>query len=370
MRFLFLNQYAPPDPSPTARLLGELADALRADGHEVAFVSQSQDYRGRPAGGRGRLQREMRALFTIWRDGGRSTASRRPDLILALSSPPGLLVVAAWLAWRRRVPLATWTMDLYPELAVALGEIGPGFAARAVGAAMRRAYRRAALTVALDEDMRDHLRGTYGIEARVLPPWPARTFEAQAAAAASDRPDPADPPWTWLYSGNLGRAHEWETLLAAQRLLEARPLPIRLVFQGDGAARPAAIAHARALGLTRCEWRGYVPDDALAASLLDARLLAVTQRPVTRGLLWPSKLAVLERLPRPLLFVGPTDGAIARRLRARGGAGTFAPGDAAGVARWVEERFQRTEAVGPFEPAGPDPRAILAGWLTACVADS
>ena len=39
MRFLFLNQYAPPEIPPTARLLGELADGLRADGHTVEILS-------------------------------------------------------------------------------------------------------------------------------------------------------------------------------------------------------------------------------------------------------------------------------------------------------------------------------------------
>ncbi len=367
MRFLFLNQYAPPEPPPTARLLGELADYLRGRGHEVEIVSQGQDYRGRPAGGRGRLKREMTALLTIWRRAGQSVARQRPDLILALSSPPGLMVVAAWLAWRRRVPLAHWAMDLYPELALTLGEIRPGAASRALRAAMAWAYRRTALAVALDDDMREHFRTEYNLDARVLPPWPARTFEQRAATASAAIPDPA-AQWTWLYSGNLGRAHEWQTLLDAQHLLEARGVPVRLVFQGDGAARAAAQAYARQIGLARCEWKGYVTEDALIDSFLRARVLIVTQRPETRGLLWPSKLSAMEQLPRPVLFIGPADGAIARSLQARGNAGVFAPGDAEGTARWVEEQFHR-EAVPAFtfRPTAEAGRATLERWLVECV---
>ena len=365
MHFLFLNQYAPPEPPPTARLLGELADHLRAHGHQVEIVSQPQDYQGRPAGGRGRLKREMKALLTIRRRGGESMARQKPDLILALSSPPGLMVVAAWLAWRGRVPLAHWAMDLYPELALTLGEIRPGVASRALRAAMAWAYRRTALAIALDDDMRDHFRAAYGLDARVLPPWPARTFEQQAATASA-APDPATP-WTWLYSGNLGRAHEWQTLLDAQRLLEARGVPVRLVFQGDGAARGAAREYARQIGLERCEWKGYVAEDALIASLLDARLLVVTQRPETRGLLWPSKLAALTQLPRPVLFIGPADGAIARGLRARGNTGVFAPGDAEETARWVEARFRRADVpTFAFRPTGEAGCATLESWLVEC----
>lgn len=335
MRFLFLNQYGPPDPVPTARLLGELAERLRARGHEVAIVSQKESYHGRPAQGGGRLRRELGALGAILRAGW-SPRGGRPDVVLSLSSPPGLLVVAVLLAWRHRARLAHWAMDLYPELALALGETGSGAAFRGLRWAMGQAYRRCALVIALDEDMRAHLRSTYGItNVRVLEPWPPADCERQIADAGT-RANEADAPWTWLYSGNLGRAHEWRTLLDAQRLLEARGVPATLVFQGDGAARKAATAYAESIELRRCEWKGYVPDGGLVGSLLGARLLVVTQRPETRGLLWPSKLALLEWLPRPVLYVGPVEGAVAARLRGRAGTGVFASGQTEEVAAWVE----------------------------------
>jgi colanic acid biosynthesis glycosyl transferase WcaI len=89
------------------------------------------------------------------------------------------------------------------------------------------------------------------------------------------------------------------------------------------------------LGLARCEWKPYVEEDQLPASLLAADLLAVTQKPETCGLLWPSKLALVTSLPRPILWVGPVDRAIARDLAGLPQAGVFAPGDATGVARWI-----------------------------------
>ena len=94
MRFLFLNQYGPPDPVPTARLLGELAEHLRGRGHEVEIVSQSRSYHGRPARGGSRLRREVAALGAMLRVGWRKRTPR-PDIVLSLTSPPGLLVVAA-----------------------------------------------------------------------------------------------------------------------------------------------------------------------------------------------------------------------------------------------------------------------------------
>ena len=371
MRFLFLNQYAPPDPVPTARLLGELAGGLRAAGHTVEILSQSQSYVGRPATGGGRLKRELQASWTILRAGLRPREGR-PDVVLALSSPPGLLVVGALLALRHRARLAHWAMDLYPELALALGEIRPGgVVTRVVRLAMNWAYRRAALVVALDEDMRAHLQKFCRTPVRVMEPWSAPAVERQADEAAADRPSPppsaASAPWTWLYSGNLGRAHEWQTLLDAQARLEARQLPVHLVFQGDGAARAPAQAYAVKLGLRRCEWKDYVPEADLLPSLLAARVLVVTQRPETRGLLWPSKLALLERLPRPVLYVGPEDGDIARRLRARGHAGVFAIGQATAVAEWVADWFRGTNVWDAgsttVPPSQDEKRRELESWL-------
>jgi hypothetical protein len=90
------------------------------------------------------------------------------------------------------------------------------------------------------------------------------------------------------------------------------------------------------LGLKRCEWAGYSAPDRLVPDLMAAEVVVATQREATRGLLWPSKLALLAALPRPLLWVGPERGAVAESLRGVPGAGVFAPGDAAGVAGWIE----------------------------------
>ncbi len=371
MRFLFLNQYGPPDPVPTARLLGELAEGLRAGGHAVEIVSQGESYAGRPARG-GRLRRELQASWAILRAGWHPRGGR-PDVVLALSSPPGLPVVGALLARRHRAPLAHWAMDLYPELALTLGEIKAGSpVARIVQTAMRWAYRRAALVVALDEDMRAGLQPFCRVPVQIMPPWPSRAVERQADEAAAHAGPATEPsgPWEWLYSGNLGRAHEWRTLLDAQALLEARGLPVRLVFQGDGAARPAAMAYTEGIGLRGCVWKGYASESALLPALLAARVSVVTQRPETRGLLWPSKLALLERLPRPVLFVGPVDGAIAGRLRDRGDAGVFAPGQAEAVARWIEARFHGTAVAGARRSPPPPDFAAQSGrlqrWLREC----
>ncbi len=331
MRVLFLNQYFPPDPAPTGILLRELADDLAARGHTVDFVAAREEYRGTQKKG-GRTRREMIALFRMLLAGMRRP---RADVVIAGSSPPCLSFVAGLVAVWHRAKAVHWIMDLYPEIALELGEVSEGALSRNVGRAMGWAYRRAAKVVVLDEDMADRVR-KYGVEPAIIRPWQFATVLA--------RPLPAiEPtaPWTWIYSGNLGRAHEWETLLAVQAILEKRDDEIRLLFQGGGPSWPAARAKAAALGLKRCDWQPYVDEAELPASLLRAQVCAVTQIPATRGCLWPSKLGLVRTLPRPLLWIGPTDGAIARELRGLPHAGVFQPGEAEAVADWLWDMKQR-----------------------------
>ena len=354
MRFLFLNQYFPPDPAPTGILLRELADDVAARGHRVGFVSARAEYRDAQRKG-GRARREMTALFHMLLAGLRHP---RVDVVIAGSSPPCLSFVAGLIACRHRAAAVHWIMDLYPEIAVALGEISDGALARNAARAMGWAYRRAERVVVLDEDMAARVR-QYGVEPEIVRPW--------LFASVLARPIPVvapTSPWTWIYSGTLGRAHEWETLLAAQAIIEERDAEVRLLLQGGGPSWPAARERAAAMGLKRCDWRPYVEEAELPASLLRAQACAVTQISSTQGCLWPSKLGLVLTLPRPILWIGPKDGAIARELRGLAHAGVFEPGDAASVAEWLLARKQRGGTI-PREALADAPAqraAAMAQW--------
>jgi len=212
-------------------------------------------------------------------------------------------------------------MDLYPEVAVALGEVADGsWLHRLTESMMGQAYRACDLVVALDPEMAERI-ARYKVTCLIHPPWPP---DLAAQLPATEKLDPPHPenqttkPFHWIYSGNLGRAHEWETLLEAQRLLEDRGLPIQLIFQGGGPERSKAEARAREMGLLSCLWCPYAPGDQLLHSLLTADALIVTQKPATQGCLWPSKLALALLLERPIIWVGCGRGGVATLLRERG----------------------------------------------------
>jgi hypothetical protein len=201
--------------------------------------------------------------------------------------------------------------------------------------------------------MKQVLETCGGTRIQVQPPWPPlptaqssppisdtqalnvqrSTFNVQSSTPISNG---AAAPRTWLYSGNLGRAHEYKDLLEAQRLLEASGAPWQLVFQGSGPCRNEAKALASQLGLKNCLWQPYAPSDQLLPSLLAADVLIASQKESLQGLLWPSKLALMTLTARPILWLGPTQGQIATDLATASPLnGLFSPGHPEAIAHWL-----------------------------------
>jgi hypothetical protein len=207
--------------------------------------------------------------------------------------------------------------------------------------AMGWAYRRASAIIALDYDMKQLLCARYGVAADVVPPWPSRVWNLPRAQTQAE--------WIWLYSGNLGRAHEWQCLLEAQRVLESDGLDVRLVFQGSGAAWDEARACAVRLGLQQCEWRPPAREGLLLESLMTAQVLAVTQRPETVGMLFPSKLVLASMLEQAVVWVGDCYHGAARMVCALPKGAVFAPKQWDSLARHIAGLRR-----GVHAPSSPD----------------
>src|SRR5687767_7424742 len=130
----------------------------------------------------------------------------RDAVIVAMTDPPLLSVIAA-LGSRR---VGNWVQDLFPEVAEALGMR----ALRLLRPIRNWSLRRARANVVLGELMAARVPGS-----TVIHNW----------ADASLQPVPREKAQLTVgYSGNLGRAHEVETILAAMQMLP----DVRFVFTG------------------------------------------------------------------------------------------------------------------------------------------
>jgi len=359
-RIVFVNRYGPPDHAATSQLTGELAFALAAGGQAVEIVTGRQLYDDpaarlparetiggvlirRVAGtrfGRGSLPgRAMDyASFYVAAFAALLCHLRAGDTVVAETDPPLVSVVAALAVRLRGARLVNWLQDVFPEVAAALGyRAGSGAVGAALRALRNRSLRRAAVNVALGERMAARLRAEAGAGAAVtvIPNW----ADGAAIAPVPRAANPLRAAWglgerfVVGYAGNLGRAHDTATVLAAARLLADDP-SIAFLFVGGGARRAALEQAARDERLPIL-FQPYQPRAALAASLSAPDVHLVSLHPALEGLIVPSKAVAAMAAGRPLLVVGDPAGEVAA-LAARHHCGLAVPwGDGAALAAAV-----------------------------------
>jgi glycosyltransferase involved in cell wall biosynthesis len=116
------------------------------------------------------------------------------------------------------------------------------------------------------------------------------------------------------YSGNLGRAHEYDTFLQAAQALHAEEDIVFLMI-GGGAHWPQLRNAVDQLKLSNFVFLPYQPRDSLADSLSAADVHLISLLPALEGLIVPSKFYGIIAAGRPAIFVGDLDGELARKIR-------------------------------------------------------
>jgi glycosyltransferase involved in cell wall biosynthesis len=115
------------------------------------------------------------------------------------------------------------------------------------------------------------------------------------------------------YSGNLGRAHEFATILAAAERLRNNPDIVFLCI-GGGHQMAELVRQVSERGLTNFQFRAYQDQAVLQFSLSVPDVHWVTLRPDLEGLIVPSKIYGIAAAGRPILAICAKDGEISRLL--------------------------------------------------------
>jgi colanic acid biosynthesis glycosyl transferase WcaI len=358
MKIVFLNRFFHPDLAPTGQLAADVAFDLAAAGHEVHAVTSRLAYDGAGAGYPAEENVHGVQVHRVWttRFGRSSLAGRaldyvsfyvsaffmlakilkQDDIVVAKTDPPLISVVGALAAWLRGARLVNWLQDVFPEIAV---RSGMRLLAGPLGALARVkrnwSVRRALMNVVLGERMAlEVARLVPGARLRVVANWADGTAIRPMAPGASAfcREWGFEGKFVAGYSGNLGRAHDCETLLAAARQL-AEERDVVFSFTGGG----FHFATLREAGLANVAVRGYVPEERLGESLAACDVHLVTLLPAFEGLVVPSKFYGVAAAGRAVIFIGDADGEIARLIAAHDCGVIVAPGDAAGLAAAIKE---------------------------------
>lgn len=333
MRVIFVNRFYWPDEPATGQLLADLAEALAARGHEITVIASRPAGREVPAhetrngvriervdGTRTtdqRLRGKARDFATFYLAALRRLLSlaRRGTIVVAMTDPPLLGLGVGLIARLRGARVVHWVQDIYPELAM---ELAGQRWLRWVRPLRNLAWRQADHVVTLGDDMAEVVRGAGVVERRlsVVPNWaPQGVAPPDATAVARRRVDwgMADR-FVVMYSGNLGRVHDLEPVLAAAELLRDEP-SVAFLFVGGGAQRATLEAAAEKRGLASVKFLPARPRAQLAETLGVGDAHLVTLRPGCERLVFPSKLYGVAAVGRPVLFVGPGSSELARLVQ-------------------------------------------------------
>ena len=359
MRVLFLNQTYRPDPVATSQYLARWAEQLAREGHEVTVIASRGAYHDpgvrHPA-------REMCAGVRITRVGGAAGAGRagrmlgflrfllaalvralwlpKPDVIVALTSPPLLPVVGALVARVRRTRLLAWVMDIHPDAAIAAGLLDrAGITARLAQRLSRWSLRRADRIVTLDRHMAQRLAdlGVKRDRIDVVPLWMQGDVAFDAAGREACRLARGwERKFVVMCAGNHGACHPAEPLLAVAGELAADSA-IHFCWVGGGAQWPGL----RERGGRNVSLIDYVPREELAVLLSAADLHIVVMGESFVGVLHPCKVYNILAAQRPFLHIGPAEGPIVDLIRAAqlgSAAASFRPCDCAAISAEIRRR--------------------------------
>lgn len=356
-----VNRFYAPDVSATSQLVSQLGERLVRSGFPVIVACgrfRHQDFSaplprretvegvdvrrvGSTRFGRDRLLGRSLDVLTLYL--GLVVlllrTVRRGDIVLAKTDPPMLSALCGAIARVRGAHLVNWVQDVFPETAERLGV---GLAGGVPGVVLRwlrnRAARRAVVNVAIGERMRGHLAAC-GVpperlavihnwaEAAVRPVAPAEN-ELRTAWGLQGR-------FVVGYSGNMGRAHEFETLLAAAPWVEAECPSVTFLLIGAGHHRRRLEAEVAQRGLGNVMFQDFQPRERLAMSLSVPDVHLVSLLPALEGLIVPSKFYGILAAGRPVFFIGDEEGEVARIIRAEGCGAAFPVGDGRALAAGI-----------------------------------
>jgi colanic acid biosynthesis glycosyl transferase WcaI len=350
-RVIFVNRVYWPSTAATAQLLADLTAGLAAAGWEVHVIAAGMGpdhYEGvaihrtggdeRHDGLASQALNYLRFLRAARQQVGRLVEPG--DVVVPLTDPPLLAgLFSGDDVTRRGGMVVHWLQDVYPEILSAHAGSWLTAPLAPVKAWRNRAWRRAARCVPVGEEMAA-LVAAAGVPVeriRISPNWAPRELDRPAEAGAIALRRAAwgvEDKFVVAYSGNLGRVHEFAAVIdAAARLRERTDIVFLCIGTGPRFAEVQAAAQSRGLGNVR-----FLPPETrenLPAALAAADVHLVTLKPAFHQLVYPSKLAGVLAAGRPVLFVGPVEGEIARLLMREDCGLACAPHDGAHLARAI-----------------------------------
>ena len=359
LQLMIITQFFPPDFAATGQLIEELVkqlgqqnvdvsvftgqpgyafakeDAPREEQSERVRVMRSRTSQLMPKKGKALngLLFSIRAVFHL------IMQARQYHVLLVTTAPPFLPVIGYIANLFSGIPYVCLLYDLYPDIAVELDVIKAHHPiAKLWQFVNKRVWKRSARIIVLSSSMK----------ARIVAHCPEVEDKISIIHSWSDA-DQIVPikkednwfakeynlidPFVVLYSGNMGRCHDIDTLFESARLL--RDEPVLFVCIGGGAKKTQLAKKVETAALRNFKFLPYQEKSDLPYSLTASDLSLVSVAPGMEGLVAPSKLYPAMAAGRPICAICPPSSYLSDLLKTAKCGTSFDNGNAQDLADFI-----------------------------------
>jgi len=353
-----ITQFYPPDFAATGQFVEELATRLSeridvqvftgqpsyaydtAEAPEEEVKNGVKVQRSRVTHTRKKIGRTLSSLlFCVHSALHLFNQGNRGDIVLFVSEPPYLQTLGYIASYLFNLSYACLVYDLYPDVAVELGVVSENhWLVRFWNAVNRRVWRQATSIIVPSETMKERITNRFpelSQKITVIHNWADPTWIKPLAKQDNSFAHTHNliEKFTVLYSGNMGRCHDMDTILNTAQ--ELRDEPVQFVFIGGGPKREDCVKISQEWGLTNCLFLPYQDKSALPQSLTACDLSLVSIDVGMEGLVAPSKFYSAVSSGNPVAVICEPHSYLRQLVsEARCGA-AFNNGDSKGLAEFI-----------------------------------
>ncbi|GAB4303186.1 MAG: glycosyltransferase family 4 protein [Oscillatoriaceae cyanobacterium] len=373
-----ITQFYPPDYAATGQFIQELAYHLGCQGMKISIFTGQPGYafqteaapkieKAEPL----RIQRSRTSRIWPHRIRGRAfngllfclrtglhllKTCHRGDVLLLTTEPPYLPILGLFANLCFGLPYVCLLYDLYPDAAVELKVIPPKhWLVKLWDNINRLIWKRARSIIVLSSTMKDRVVAKcpeIKDKISVIHSWADPTWIKPLNKSHNwfAKQYNLNGKFTVLYSGNMGRCHDMDTIMAAAE--ELREEPVQFVFIGAGAKTKDCQEKAQQLGLTNCLFLPYQDKEVIPYSLTACDLSLVSISKGLEGVIAPSKLYGILAAGRPVAAICEPHSYL-RQLIADARCGVAVDnGDGHGLADWIRRLAREPELANRLGIAG------------------
>lgn len=309
MRILIIAQYFPPETGGPQNRMIAMAEGMVEAGHDVRVITEQPNYPTGVIWPEYRaglfLDREYRGIpvtyVWIWEDRAKRFLTRirfyvsfvivaicaaarlkgRFDVVLA-SSPPLFVGIAGWIVSRmKRARFVFDVRDLWPDVAVAMGELRQENAIRLGKAMERLIYAKAhgitAVTQSFCEDI-VRTAGRHKPVARITNGTVPEIYRSDRSKSECRKQLGLPEHFLVTFAGNLGLAQGLDHILEGASILQDIDPEVCILFVGDGAAKQRLIEKLSSTGLRNVRFVPRVTQEKAACYMAASDALLVPDR--------------------------------------------------------------------------------------------